>query len=288
MKSKPDSRRQLQKLQTRADTALAFRAQCAALALNQAAAAKLFQVTPRTVHNWFSGRVRPPFVAVKLLRLMTRMELPGWDGWAFHGGKLWSPEGHAFEPKDGAWWSLLVRQARGFRQAYDEVCRLRIDLALARAADAAPEGRPAGARHGEAAATPGGPVTQPRSLKSETFSHSVKNPGPLAEQAQRASAPSSFATSAGSPRPERAAGGAARVGREGAALPLGSALGAARSALPNRRPLEHGHQEGSGALLAIGSEPDAIGQFTADQLDGHIRAAALKPNHVADLEHRRI
>lgn len=33
-----------------------------------------------------------------------------------HSGKLWTPEGFGFTPKDQGWWSLLVRQARLFRQ----------------------------------------------------------------------------------------------------------------------------------------------------------------------------
>ncbi|SDY29490.1 hypothetical protein SAMN05518669_1116 [Variovorax sp. YR634] len=35
-----------------------------------------------------------------------------------HSGKLWTPEGFGFDPTDGAWWSLLVRQARAFRASY--------------------------------------------------------------------------------------------------------------------------------------------------------------------------
>lgn len=39
-----------------------------------------------------------------------------------HSGKLWTPEGFAFEPLDGAWWALLVRQARSFRLAHARMC----------------------------------------------------------------------------------------------------------------------------------------------------------------------
>lgn len=56
---------------------------------------------------------------------------PGWEGWRFHSGKLWTPEGHRIEPQDGSWWSLLVRQARGFRAAYAELHELRCELARA-------------------------------------------------------------------------------------------------------------------------------------------------------------
>ncbi len=61
-----------------------------------------------------------PYSAYKLVRVLRWFELPGaaWAGWHFAAGKLWSPEGFGFEPQDAAWWSLLVRQARGFRSLY--------------------------------------------------------------------------------------------------------------------------------------------------------------------------
>lgn len=92
--------------------------------------AKLFQVTPRTVQNWRSGATRPPGVVVHLLRIRSRWQVPcaGWDGWHFHSGKLWTPEGRPIGPQDGSWWSLLVRQARAFRSVYAQVQELR-DLA---------------------------------------------------------------------------------------------------------------------------------------------------------------
>lgn len=49
---------------------------------------------------------------------MRLFELPceGWQGWHMHSGKLWTPEGFGFTPDCQSWWSLLVRQARLFRQ----------------------------------------------------------------------------------------------------------------------------------------------------------------------------
>ncbi|PJI97559.1 uncharacterized protein DUF3653 [Acidovorax sp. 69] len=86
------------------------------LGLDLPGCAKLLHVTERTLHNWESGKHDIPFAAYKLLRLLNRMELPGdsWDGWCFHGGKLWTPEGRQLTGKDGSWWSLLVRQAAMF------------------------------------------------------------------------------------------------------------------------------------------------------------------------------
>ena len=58
--------------------------------------------------------------AYKLVRVQRYFELPGdhWRGWHFAAGKLWSPEGHGFEPQDSNWWALLVRQARSFKNLY--------------------------------------------------------------------------------------------------------------------------------------------------------------------------
>ena len=51
---------------------------------------------------------------------MRYMELPGpsWAGWHFTQGQLVTPEGRTISGKDGAWWSLLVRQAHGFGELY--------------------------------------------------------------------------------------------------------------------------------------------------------------------------
>jgi DNA-binding transcriptional regulator YiaG len=52
--------------------------------------ANLLHVTPRTLHNWNSGRYDIPYAAFKLLRVLMRYELPhdDWAGWHFSGGKL--------------------------------------------------------------------------------------------------------------------------------------------------------------------------------------------------------
>ncbi len=85
--------------------------------------AQLLQVTPRTVQLWISGRVRLPFMAVKLIRLYLRYELPGdaWNGWVISAGRLYTPEGYELHPKDFTWWSLLVRKARAFHGLYDQL-----------------------------------------------------------------------------------------------------------------------------------------------------------------------
>lgn len=101
------------------------------LGLDLKGCAKLLHVTERTLHNWESCKHDIPYSAYRLLRLLNRMELPGksWAGWCFHGGTLWSPEGHGFAGTDGSWWSLLVRQARFFPELCAQNAQLKSQLA---------------------------------------------------------------------------------------------------------------------------------------------------------------
>lgn len=61
---------------------------------SRAQCAKFLHVSERTLHNWENGIHAVPFVALKLLRIMNRYELPdpAWRDWVFHRGKLWTPE----------------------------------------------------------------------------------------------------------------------------------------------------------------------------------------------------
>ncbi len=94
-------------------------------------AAKYFQVTERTWHNWEIGAHRIPFAVYKLCRVLARLELPGdgWAGWSFQGGILMTPEGRQIAPQDSSWWSLMVRNAKSFTTVYHEANRLRQLLA---------------------------------------------------------------------------------------------------------------------------------------------------------------
>lgn len=80
-------------------------------------AAKLFRVTVRTLQNWESGRVRIPYTAFKLMRILRGQELahPAWRGFSVVGDTLWTPEGHGFRPDHMVWWSLTCRMADAFR-----------------------------------------------------------------------------------------------------------------------------------------------------------------------------
>lgn len=87
----------------------------------------MLHVTERTLHNWITGRHAVPYSAFKLVRVMCRLDIPfpGWEGWTFCAGHLYSPEGHRFSGKDSSWWSLLVRQARMFSPLRQENAQLR-------------------------------------------------------------------------------------------------------------------------------------------------------------------
>lgn len=99
-----------------------FRALLADQGLNHPDAAQMLHVSLRTLQNWLSGRHEVPYAVLKLLRLLRYMELPGdaWRGWSFSRGVLVTPEGRTISGRDGAWWSLLVRQAYSFGRLYRE------------------------------------------------------------------------------------------------------------------------------------------------------------------------
>jgi hypothetical protein len=143
-----------------------FKVMLADAGLSVEEAAKVLHVTKRTVQYWISGRVGVPYAAYRLVRILGGFELPdpAWHGWRFHSGKLWSPEGHGFEPEDSSWWGRLVSQARLWREmvARDrqlEILMLRagrLPTGPSSAAGGAPD-RAAGGPHGEAGRAPQAP-----------------------------------------------------------------------------------------------------------------------------------
>ncbi len=91
------------------------RLQCA---LSVDACADLLRISDRTVRNWESGQTRIPYAAYKLLRVLKGgryLAHPHWREFMVQGPVLVTPEGHRFEAGELGWWSLLVRQARAFR-----------------------------------------------------------------------------------------------------------------------------------------------------------------------------
>ena len=80
----------------------------------------MLHVSLRTLQNWITGVNPPPYMAIKLLRMLRYMELPGrsWQGWSFSRGMLVTPEGRTISGHDSAWWSQLVRRAHCFSELY--------------------------------------------------------------------------------------------------------------------------------------------------------------------------
>ncbi len=67
--------------------------------LTRKQAADLLDVTGRTIQNWETGGARIPWLAYRMLRILTGCALPGkaWDGWTVHGERLYAPNGRWFD-----------------------------------------------------------------------------------------------------------------------------------------------------------------------------------------------
>ncbi|MDO9394599.1 MAG: DUF3653 domain-containing protein [Methylotenera sp.] len=68
----------------------------------------------RTVRNYENGIVRIPYPSFRLVRLMAGFSLLGdkWEGWGFHQGKLWTPEGRSFEAHELRYIATYLQIAR--------------------------------------------------------------------------------------------------------------------------------------------------------------------------------
>ena len=95
---------------------LRLRALYRSLGWKRSECAQFFHVSARTLHNWESGATAIPYAVLKLLRIHARYELPGqeWNGWVFHSGKLWTPEG-------GRWFGCLTANELGQAFGRDSV-----------------------------------------------------------------------------------------------------------------------------------------------------------------------
>jgi transcriptional regulator with XRE-family HTH domain len=67
--------------------------------LTRKQAADLLDVAVRTVQNWETGGARIPWMAYRMLRILTGYALPGkaWEGWLVHGDRLYAPNGRWYE-----------------------------------------------------------------------------------------------------------------------------------------------------------------------------------------------
>lgn len=120
-------------------TAARFREARLSCFLTVEGCADLLRVSVRTVQNWESGTVRPPYAAYKLMRVLRGGKVlgPEWRGFTIRADRLNTPEGHTFHAGDLSWWSLLVRQARAYGNARRQLRALQDASSAAAAPDRA-------------------------------------------------------------------------------------------------------------------------------------------------------
>ncbi len=84
-------------------------------------AAKLLQVTSRTIAHWESGVTRIPYSAFKLLRILASGELLpiAWKGWVIKGDTLWSPINRPFRQHELTYISNYFTMARYWQADYE-------------------------------------------------------------------------------------------------------------------------------------------------------------------------
>ncbi|MDP1766435.1 MAG: VC1465 family Xer recombination activation factor [Methylotenera sp.] len=84
-------------------------------------AAKLLQVTSRTIAHWECGATRIPYSAFKLLRCLANGALlpSAWKGWVIKGDTLWSPVGRPFRQHELTYISHYFTMARYWQADYE-------------------------------------------------------------------------------------------------------------------------------------------------------------------------
>lgn len=82
--------------------------------LSQKDVSAMLHVNLRTVINWESGRTTIPYAAFKLMRVLSRYELPGktWEGWSVRDGALYNPAGRSFQSHELYYISNMFQMAR--------------------------------------------------------------------------------------------------------------------------------------------------------------------------------
>ncbi len=88
--------------------------------LTRKQAAELLDVTGRTIQNWETGGARIPWMAYRMLRILTGCALPGkaWEGWTVDGDRLIAPNGVWFDANSMEQIERVYALARLWRQDY--------------------------------------------------------------------------------------------------------------------------------------------------------------------------
>lgn len=88
--------------------------------LTRKQAADLLDVTVRTIQNWETGGARIPWLAYRMLRILTGYALPGkaWEGWTVCDDRLYAPNGHCYDANGLEQIERVFALARLWRQDY--------------------------------------------------------------------------------------------------------------------------------------------------------------------------
>lgn len=88
--------------------------------LTRKQAADVLDVTVRTIQNWETGGARIPWLAYRMLRILTGYAMPGkaWEGWTVHGDRLIAPNGRWYEANMLEQIEQVFGMARLWRQDY--------------------------------------------------------------------------------------------------------------------------------------------------------------------------
>ena len=88
--------------------------------LTRKQAGDLLDVTVRTIQNWETGGARIPWLAYRMLRILTGYALPGkaWEGWTVYGDRLIAPNGRWFDANNMQHIEQVFAMARLWRQDY--------------------------------------------------------------------------------------------------------------------------------------------------------------------------
>ena len=88
--------------------------------LTRKQAADLLDVAVRTIQNWETGGARIPWMAFRMLRILTGYALPGtaWEGWTVHGDRLIASNGRWYEANTLEQIEHVFGMARLWRRDY--------------------------------------------------------------------------------------------------------------------------------------------------------------------------
>ena len=88
--------------------------------LSRKQAADLLDVAVRTIQNWETGGARIPWLAFRMLRILTGYALPGkaWECWTVCGDRLYAPNGHWYDANSLEQIEQVFAMSRLWRQDY--------------------------------------------------------------------------------------------------------------------------------------------------------------------------